>query len=122
MFGLAAFGRGVISGRVLEVIVRNHLEALARCEQVMARRHLVDALEHRAIAVGDHVQILEHRLVIPARGHAGREQRLRFRRDVELAFVVGVEERLDPKAVARREEQPAALVPDYERELAAQFA
>jgi len=88
----------------------------------MARRHLVDALEHRAIAVGDHVQILEHRLVIPARGHAGREQRLRFRRDVELAFVVGVEERLDPKAVARREEQPAALVPDYERELAAQFA
>jgi hypothetical protein len=82
----------------------------------------MDSLEHGAVAVGDHVQVLEHRLPIPASGHAGREQRLDLRGDVERVAHLRVEEGLDAEAVARREEEPVVCVPEGERELSTQLA
>ena len=83
VLGFAAHRRGLVGGRILEIPVGNDLDALARRQQVVPRRHLIDALEHRAIAVGDHVEVLIHRLVIPARRHAGGEERLDLGGEVE---------------------------------------
>ena len=88
----------------------------------MPRRHLVDAVEHGAIAVGDHVDVLEQRLVVPARRHAGREQRLDLRGEDQRVAELRIVERLDAETVARREQQLISFVPERERELAAQLA
>ena len=63
----------------------------------------------------------EDRLAVPAGGHAGGEERLDLGGESRASVVEGVEERLDPEAVARREEDLVRFVPEEQRELAAQL-
>jgi hypothetical protein len=122
VLGLRARGRRRLDRRILQIPVAHDLHVIAAGEQIVAGRHLVDAVEQRTVAVHDRVQVLVDALVIPARGNSGGEQRLRLRGEVELVAVARVVERLDAEAVARREQQFVALVPEHEGELAAQMA
>ena len=61
------------------------------------------------------------RFVIPARGHAGGEDRLGLGGEIKRVIVPGVMERLDAKPVARGKEGLVVRVPKGEGELAAQL-
>ena len=68
----------------------------------------------------DEVNVVE-RLAIPRERNTELDERLHLGRQVEGAVVDGVVERLDAEAIARGEQHLIALVPDGERELAAQL-
>ena len=90
-------------------------------EQVVARRHLRDALVERVGRLpADHGGV-EQPLAAPARGDPGREQRLHLGGEVERALVPGEEQRLDAEPVAGGEEPLLRLVPEHEGVLAAQL-
>src|SRR5205085_4163866 len=77
-------------------------------------------VEKRAVlARNDQAVRVVERLVIPARRNSGRKKRLDLRRDVQLARVQRIEQRLDAEAVARGEKRLCPFVPQYEREFAA---
>ena len=88
---------------------------------MVAGRDLVDPVEQRAHLVPAERHRVEHAFVVPAGRHAGGEQGLRFRREVQGVLMPGVEERLDAEAIPRREDRPAVLVPQHEGELAAEM-
>src|SRR5829696_4162134 len=88
---------------------------------MMARRDLPNLFEQRSILIRAQEQTLKHRFPVPSRRDAGGEQRFDLRGQVEDAPDVRVKERLDAKAVPRREQRLLLLVPDDERELPAQL-
>ncbi len=110
----------LLRGRVVPVPVRNHADLLAVGQEVAGRRELVDAGEQRTVGRVRHEVHVVERLAIPAQRHAESGERLDLRRQIEGAFMHRVVERLDAEPVARREQLPIPLVPDRERELAAQ--
>ena len=98
-----------------------HLDVRAVGEQVAARRNLEDPVE-RGPARRRHQAVVhvEERLAVPAERHSQSGERLHLRRDVAGAVHHRVVERLDPEPVAGGKQHAVALVPDRERELAAQ--
>jgi hypothetical protein len=88
---------------------------------MVAGRDLVNAVEQRAHLVPAERHGVEDALVVPAGRHAGGEQGLRLRREVQGVLVPGVKERLDAEAIPCREDRPAVLVPQHEGELAAEM-
>src|SRR5215213_11263229 len=88
---------------------------------MMARRNLPDFFEQRPVLIRAQEQTLKYRFPVPARGDASGEQRFDLRGQVEDAPDARVKERLDAKAVPRREQRLLLLVPDDEREFPAQL-
>src|SRR5215213_688707 len=88
---------------------------------MMARRNLPDFFEQRPVLIRAQEQTLKYRFPVPARGDASGEQRFDLRGQVEDAPDARIKERLDAKAVARREQRLLILVPDDEREFTAQL-
>jgi len=81
----------------------------------------VDAVEQRPHLVAAERDRLIDALFVPARRHAGGEERLGLGRKVQRVAMPRREERLDAEPVARREHQAPAGVPQDECELAAQL-
>ena len=107
--------------RRVEAPIAPQRDGAALDDHQVAGRERAHALEHRArgreVLVGRHVR---ERAGVPARLDAHREERLRLRRDQDAARSLRVDERLDPEAIARRDEPPAPRVPEDERDLAAE--
>ena len=118
----AVVGRDLGRGRKREVPVRVDADLAALRDRVVTRRNRVDAVEDRVRVRAEVEALLEHGLAVPARGNAEGDQRLHLGREVHVALVRGVEERLDPEAVADREHRAVTAVGDHGRELTAQVA
>ena len=106
------------SGAARRTPVLAHVRAAVLPGQVMARRQLGDALEHRQrvrhVLVGQvMMQRFEREL---ARHAAGLEDGLDLRREEDAVLLDAVAERLLPDPVAREEQRPRARVPDREGE------
>ena len=65
-------------------------------------RNLAHSGEQRLTADAEK-QIPQYSVMVPRGRKSGREQRLRFRCDQQVAGVLGVEERLDTESIAGRE-------------------
>src|SRR5581483_10728192 len=63
---------------------------------------------------------LRDRIGIPTRGNTRGEQRLHFGREIQRLIAKRIEQRLDAEAIARREQRAMLVIPNDERELAAQ--
>ena len=87
----------------------------------MTGRHLEHPGKQSAVRHRRAGGLVMERLMIPARGHARREQRLDLRSDVERVAMPGVEKRLDPKTVAGGKQSLLVAIPDDEGEFAAQL-
>jgi hypothetical protein len=70
----------------------------------MTGRHLMHAVEQRAIGHQGTGRGLMEALVVPAPRHSGNKQRLDFGGQIKRAVVDGVVERFDPETIARGEE------------------
>jgi hypothetical protein len=122
VLGLRSYGWRRVERRVVEIPVAQDLRVAAAGEEIVARRHLTDPGEERAVAVHDAVHLLVDALVIPLCRHARREECLRLRGEVQGVTPARVVEGLDPEAITRGEEQAVRLVPEHEGELAAQVS
>ena len=85
----------------------------------MRGRDLADPPKQRARWIEGEVEGVVDNLLVPGGRHAGREQSLGLRCEVEDAVDLGVEERLDAKTIPRGEEHPARVIPQNEGELPA---
>ena len=72
----AVVGCDLGRGRKHEVPVRVDADLAALRDRVVTRRNRVDAVEDRVRVRAEVKALLEHRLAVPARGNAKREQRL----------------------------------------------
>ena len=88
VLGVGADRPVVVGRRVVEVPVADQPDLPAGGEQVVAGRHLGDAVEEGAV-LGGHQEVvgLEERGAVPAGGHAGGEQRLDLGGQVQRAAV-----------------------------------
>jgi hypothetical protein len=87
----------------------------------MTWRHLVHAVEQRAIEHRGTRSNLIKTLVVPARRHSGGEQGFDFGGQIKRMVVEGVVDGLDPKTVAGGQQGLIRLVPQHERKLAAEL-
>ena len=94
-------------------------DARVRGRQEVSRRKLGHSGKEGAPLVGARVKRLVGRVQVPRCRNARREEGLCFRRQVERAPVLAVEERLEAEAVPGGEEDAGAFVPDGKGELAA---
>src|SRR4029453_7518810 len=110
----------VVRARIVPVPVLHDPDLLTIRDEVAARRDLVDSLEQRTIRrVRDEVNVVK-RVAIPCERHTEIDECLYLGREVEVAIVDRVVERLDAEAIASGEQYLVALIPDRECELAAQ--
>ena len=89
-------------------------------DQEMRGRDLANPPEQRARRIKSEVEGVVNGLLVPGGWHAGREQSLDLRREVEDPVELGVEEGLDPETIPGGEERPARVVPQDECKLSAQ--
>ena len=89
--------------------------------QHVPRRHLRNAPEKRDPLVGAGVERVVDAPRVPRSRDAGGKQSLGLGREEQAAFLLGVEEGLQPEPVARREEDTALFIPNNHCKLAAQL-
>ena len=119
--------RGIIAcrrffgGRIIKVPVSPQTHSGTAGDEEMPGRDLANAVEQGAVLRHQSAFQMPEGLAVPGGGNPGGEQGLDLGRQTQRAAIVMVVQRLDAEAVARREQQLVALVPQREGEFPAQL-